>query len=1174
MSDNKASRVDYRENFPYWRDDQQRQNFGDYLTEYLRDKLFLPIPLPPGDIRIIGSTLSDYHVDLAASRPTLPGLDAKRRLTAWGCGLRSETSLSDEQAAKVDILSVRGPLSASVLQLGSAIALGDPGLLLPALYTPAPVPSFQGKTVCVPHFHDTKTDAEIRGLTGADRVLRASLPADQAEIEVFIDRLTSADFVLCGAMHAAITACAYGIPFAYWDSGNIDLPFKWQDFSASVGIKCAFCKGLAEAREYYETEVKPKVSIPPMWAALAVAPLPLRPDALLQILRYELRRAGQMSLADIAEVEKVFASNRTQLSAVGMASEQHVDGLAVAVREKNTQLSELLEQVAELEQENKQIPVLLGQVKELTEENTQLSEQAKELTEANTRLSRSLTKSKEAAHSFLEGPVSHLVKAGADLDRLYRRPWRRFGWYFKRRALRFALLFQRFLGEKRVASFKRSLSKRRPRRYSSHWLTAVEQVRLASGFWVDGNYYNTPQPPASPQNLQQSLAEGPAALYSDIEPEAICFSVEEEPQVSVIIPVYGKIDYTLRCLHSVAQSPSRYSYEVIVVDDCSPDDNTNRLLRRVKGLRLISNESNLGFLRSVNKGCAAARGEYLLSLNNDTIVCNGWLDALRDTFDTFTDVGLVGSKLVYPNGVLQEAGGILWRDGSAWNYGNGAKDPKQPEYNYVREVDYCSGASIMIPARVFADMGGLDEHYAPAYCEDGDFALKVRQAGLRVLYQPYSQVVHFEGVTQGTDVTKGVKSYQVVNTKKLYERWQHRLDMFEERHQKNVARAKDRAFDKKVLVLDACTPTPDQDAGSVVCLNMMLMLREMGFQVTFIPDNLYFDPVYTPRTQRHGIEAIYGPYCPSIQDHLQEYGQRYDLVLIYRPQIASKYLALVRKLCKQAKIIYHAQDLHYLRMQRELEIQGNNDDERSVEKMQSIEMEAISKADAAILLSTVEIDILQATVPASKLNLLPLLLDIRHSVNPWQERSGILFVGGFRHVPNVDAICYFVEQVMPVLRARGLAVTLFIAGSNTPDEVLALAADDVKVLGFVQNLDELLAKVRLSVVPLRYGAGIKGKIGTSMAAGVPVISSRVGVEGMGLTEGSDFLLADSPEEYADALQQLYFSESLWQQLSARGQEVAEQKWGAEVSWRNMSQILAQVGFDVKRGEKLLRLYKG
>lgn len=653
-------------------------------------------------------------------------------------------------------------------------------------------------------------------------------------------------------------------------------------------------------------------------------------------------------------------------------------------------------------------------------------------------------------------------------------------------------------------------------------------------------------------------------------PEKLVIASSVSPLVSVIVPIYGNIVYTLRCLASIASNQPQAAFEVIIVDDYSPDDSFD-VLSKVQGVRLLRNEKNQGFIRSCNAGAKSAKGEYLLFLNNDTEVTAGWLDALLHTFSDFPGTGLAGSKLVYPDGRLQEAGGIIWQDGSAWNFGR-FQDPLLPVYNYAREVDYCSGASIMVPKTLFDELGGFDEYYLPAYCEDSDFALKVRDKGYRVIYQPLSTVIHYEGVTSGTDITHGTKAYQVENSKKLFARWQQRLAT----HQApgcDVDNAKDRKAMRRVLFLDHCTPTPNQDSGSIDAYNLMLLMREMEFQVTFIPeDNLLYMANYTAELQRVGVEMLYAPYVVSVQQHIKQYGDRYDLVFISRVGTFERNIDLVRKYCRKAKVLFHTVDLHFLRMQREADLLESNALKRKAVEMKKRELACILAADISTVLSLEELAVVQHDLPDGKVRLLPYSRTIRGTRKYFEERKNIIFVGGYQHTPNVDAVKYFTEEVMPLLRKKLPGVRFYAVGSKPPPEIKALASEDIIITGFVENLTPLLDKMRVSVAPLRYGAGIKGKIGAAMAVGLPVVATSLAAEGMSLTDGENILVADGAEALADTIARIYQDDILWSRISANGLVFAEQAWGADAAWGILAAILADMGITVKCAAYPLSLY--
>lgn len=607
------------------------------------------------------------------------------------------------------------------------------------------------------------------------------------------------------------------------------------------------------------------------------------------------------------------------------------------------------------------------------------------------------------------------------------------------------------------------------------------------------------------------------------------------PQASIVIPVYNQLGHTLDCLRSLATGGDRTPFEVIVVDDGSSDD-TATTLPQIPGLRFHRNPRNLGFIGACNAGAALARGEYLVFLNNDTQVRPGWLDALLDTFAQHERVGLVGSKLVYPDGRLQEAGGIVFADGSGWNYGR-FDDPDDPRYSFVREADYCSGAAIAIPRALFDELGGFDGHYAPAYYEDTDLAMQVRARGLRVLYQPKSVVAHCEGVTAGTDTRQGVKAYQVANQRKFLARWQASLSAGHAAPGTPPELAARHRARRHILIVDACTPTPDRDSGSLRMLNLMRLLLDEGCAVTFFADNRAHDGAYTEALQQLGVEVWYRPFLGNIARWFAERGSRFDMVIASRHYVARTYLPLVRQFAPQARFVFDTVDLHYLRERREAELVRSPVMARNAEATREKELRLIRESDLTLVVSPMEREILAREAPGARVDVLSNVHAIPGSRRPFAERRDLVFVGGYRHPPNVDAVRWFVKQVLPAVRTRLPDVRVHLIGADAPESVRILGDHPGVVFhGYVRDLDPYMDGCRIAIAPLRYGAGVKGKVNLSMAHGQPVVATSCAVEGMHLRPGEDVLVADSPEAFADAIVRLYGDPALWQRLSDNGIE--------------------------------------
>jgi glycosyltransferase involved in cell wall biosynthesis len=338
---------------------------------------------------------------------------------------------------------------------------------------------------------------------------------------------------------------------------------------------------------------------------------------------------------------------------------------------------------------------------------------------------------------------------------------------------------------------------------------------------------------------------------------------------------------------------------VIVVDDGSTD-NTSKVLESFENIIVVTHKRAEGFIGACNDGARSAKGEYITLLNNDTEPMCRWIDEALFALTQFERVGAVGSKLIYEDGVLQEAGGIVWNNAEPWNYGRG-RNAYDPRYCYARQADYLSGAALTMPKKVWDEVGGLSREFMPAYYEDTDINFKIRACGYKTVYAPLSVVCHFEGVSNGTDVNgTGLKRFQRINEPKFKRKWLNAC-----RNNGNVGdqpdKAKDRNIIGRALFLDEQTPRPDMDAGSYAAIQEIRLIQSLGFKPTHATEGLAYLGEYTHCLQRIGVETLYAPFYSSIKEVLEKTGRDYDMVYITRYTMARKYVDMIRQYAPQAK---------------------------------------------------------------------------------------------------------------------------------------------------------------------------------------------------------------------------------------------------------------------------------
>jgi GT2 family glycosyltransferase len=636
----------------------------------------------------------------------------------------------------------------------------------------------------------------------------------------------------------------------------------------------------------------------------------------------------------------------------------------------------------------------------------------------------------------------------------------------------------------------------------------------------------------------------------------------DEPRnitTSIIIPVFNQAEFTYQCIQSLSHEIDFNEVEVIVVDNASTDETKNVLAHFQNVVHVIRNSENRGFVDACNQGAAVARGKYLVFLNNDTVVLPGWLKHLVETIEANPANGAVGSMFLYADGSIQEAGGIVWKNGEAHHYGWGSS-PNDLQFNFAREVDYCSAASLLVMRDIFERLGGFDRRFAPAYYEDVDLCFGVRSLGYKVIYQPLSRLVHFESVTAGSDTTKGVKRFQIVNREQFVEKWR---DVLEREHLPKNLKLVQAASNRKrnqIVVFDERIPSPDRDAGS---LRMFLILKTLTewSHVIFVPFNRPQSIDYERALWKEGIET-----ADAVDYRRLLKNNAVLAAIVSRPSMANTFLRRIRCLNPAVGIVFDMVDTHFIRFQREHEISGEAFSLSEAKRYRKLETK-LAQASDLVWCASIEDKRVMETVTDTPIEVVPTIHELRDCGKPFAEREHLLFIGNLAHRPNEDAVLFFMREIYPLVLKLLPNVRLDIIGDYASAAVSAYNSEKVRIPGYVPDVEPYLRGRRVFIAPLRFGAGVKGKVGEAMAHGIPVVTTTIGAEGFGLTHGLDVMIGDEPQAFADAIQQLYLQEDLWQRVSHNGRIRIEKHFTPEVISEIINSSIKQVSRKFERGER-------
>jgi len=654
--------------------------------------------------------------------------------------------------------------------------------------------------------------------------------------------------------------------------------------------------------------------------------------------------------------------------------------------------------------------------------------------------------------------------------------------------------------------------------------------------------------------LKEHLVQSTAAAI-------VQFSPSPDPIVSVIIVATGAAPDLLGCLRALAMNTKDVPFEVIVVENGVDASVSDDLAFGVSGIVTVRSGVNRGFAGGCNLGARQARGVYRVLLNDDAEPEPGWLAPLVEAAQT-PGVGAVGGRVLLSNGSLQEAGSIIWKDGSS--YGVGRDLPGDDvSLRFRRRVEYCSALNFLVRRDIWNELGGLDEEYFPAYYEDVDFCLKIAERGNIVLYEPRSVVRHLESRSS----TQLYKEYLcLTHRKRLLEKWP---EVFErETHAEpidadSVEEAVHLAMGSppRVLVIDDRLPDPRLGSGYQRMFDVVREMSAAGYRVSVFPTiGIVDDPDVLGAL---GVGVVTQP----LGDHLRRRSARYEVVIISRPHNFERYGSLVRELQPEAHLCYDAEALFHRRLEAQAELAVSEEAREALrsaaDEARTVEAEMAFSVDTIVCVSADEAAALRALGAREPLVVEPWLSDLSLTPAGFAERADAFLVAGWLagpESPNVDGLVWFVHEVLPIVRARVPWVRVHVSGPEPPKVARDVGGRGICFEGQVSNMAEFYGRTRACIVPLRYGAGVKIKTVEALQYGVPTVATTVGAEGIDLRGTNALLVADDPREFADGLVALLTDRAAWERQRAeiealdtlRKSETSRVTWGS---------ILAEVAGD-------------
>ena len=685
------------------------------------------------------------------------------------------------------------------------------------------------------------------------------------------------------------------------------------------------------------------------------------------------------------------------------------------------------------------------------------------------------------------------------------------------------------------------------RQRAGRWLTSY---RFGMRAWLFARRVlrrpvTSSEPAAGVQREAFSALAEPALAEFLAGEERLCIQRPERPAVSVLLVLFNQAALTLQCLRSLLKQ-NDLSFELIIVDNAS-SDRTEELLSRLDGVEIIRNDHNAGFVEAVNQAAGKARGETLLLLNNDAVlmpgaIANAYALLVGDKTIDDKKIGSVGARVVQLDGRLQEAGSIIYADGTCEGYGRDGH-PQASEFMFRREVDYCSGVFLMTPRALFESLGGLDTRYSPAYYEDADYCVRLIGAGYGNVYEPAVVVLHYEFASSGN--FEAAARLQAEHRQIFGSRHAEFLSGQPKRDSATRVHARSRPGKTRLLYIDDRVPHASLGTGYPRCRLMVHELVARGFEVTFYPMWASSESRAEIRaTLPEAVEVMVPGGRLDLQAFLLARHDVYDRIVVSRShnmQYAGDAIARVRKQLQDFELVYDAEAVTASREILALERAGKAPSTERRTSMLDAELSLAAQADQVIAVSEHEAGLFR-DAGCSRVCVIGHAVD--HGVTPaaFAERDGYLFVGALRDAdsPNVDSLIWFVDEILPRLVAESdVPVKLTVVGDCTPAIRQRIDHESLSFTGRLDDLEAVFNRARVFIAPTRFAAGIPHKVHEAAAYGLPCVTTLLLARQLGWTDGKELLAADDPAVFAAHCRALHENEVLWGSVRQHAREAVD-----------------------------------